>query len=714
MLKRRFFLTLELIGIGQNIFLLNPVSDIGMKKNKLSLSGGKMKITAIILFLSLFLNAETRHQMTIEDMWAMKRMGGITVNPATGQVIFRVTTFNMAENSSSSEYYYWSGDSTAPRPLFHKETAIRGFSWYKDGLLVLQKTDSGMALLSFNYNDSTLKKLDLFPKAVSGLVAGGNLLAFVSGEYAEASTLAEAKKLDQRVSWRKATGVVYDELLYRHWDTWLKNRYNHLYIYDLRNSRSFLLTPGKSNVPPIGLSSGHDIDISPNGEIVAFVRNPDPMPAISTNNEVYLYNHISKEIKIISKNSPGNDNAPRFSPDGRYLAYLSMEHAGFEADQRRFVVYDLKDDELKKAEYTLDVSVSDYAWGRNSRYIYFTADYRGYHSLFRYDFKTQETKLLLEKVFITSLAADPARDRLYLVNQSFSSPAELFTYSLDTGEMKQITHLNDERLSGIAFGKVDEFSFIGADKDTVHGWIIYPPNFNPQSKYGLLQIIHGGPQGAIGNSFHYRWNMQLFATFGYVVTAINFHGSTGYGQAFTNRISKDWGGAPFEDIMKGTDYLFKTYSFLDSTRLGAAGASYGGFMINWINGHTDRFKALVCHDGVFDQRSMYGATEELWFPEWEMGGTPYEVPDMYNKFSPSSYVKNMKTPMLVIHGGKDYRVPLSQGLQAFTALQRNGVPSRLLYFPDENHFVLQPQNAKLWWTTVYKWFQKYMPAKVKK
>jgi dipeptidyl aminopeptidase/acylaminoacyl peptidase len=271
-----------------------------------------------------------------------------------------------------------------------------------------------------------------------------------------------------------------------------------------------------------------------------------------------------------------------------------------------------------------------------------------------------------------------------------------------------LTCINGPILEELAMNPAEEFWFEGAESDKVHGYLLKPPQFEPDKKYPLVMLIHGGPQGAWHDNFHYRWNAQMFASPGYVVAMINFHGSTGYGQDFTDSISGDWGGRPFKDIMLGLDYLLSHYDFMDKDKVGAAGASYGGYMINWIEGHTNRFTCLISHAGVFDLRSMFGGTEELWFPEWEFQGTPWTNPDQYKKWSPSFYVQNFKTPCLVIHGQYDFRLPVTQGFQLFTALQRMYVPSKLLYFPDEGHFVTKPQNAQLWWKTMHEWLAEYL------
>lgn len=666
-----------------------------------------MRIFSAILIIALMATSMIAAKpMQIADLWAMERIVDLQVNPFSGDALIRTKTYNLEQNNSKTDFYLLPSTSAEPIPVLTGISGIGYVKWHKNKLLYSQTKDGQTALFHYDTDTGESIALATFPVPVQNLVVTNDHLAFVVNSPARARGLDDVALFNKTEAQKLSTGVVYDELLYRHWDTWLKNRYNHLYHYDIGSKKTRQVFSGKRNTPPVGLGSSHDIALSINGDMIAFVANPDKLKAASTNNEIYLYNNTTKEIKIISK-SPGNDNAPHFSPDNRFIGFLSMARAGFEADKKQFVVYDIRKDRLRTYPLDIDRSISDFVWAPDGKHIFFYADNMGYRSLYVYDTISKKAKVLWDQAFVSKVTTIPGTAELYALNQTFNQPSELYRINTQTGEKTQVTFFNKAITDRITFGDIGTFKFVGADEDTVHGWLITPPNFDASKKYPMVQIIHGGPQGAIGNSFHYRWNMQMFAAPGYVVAAINFHGSTGYGQAFTDRISGDWGGAPFEDIMKGTDYLVANYDFIDSSRVVAAGASYGGFMINWIAGQTDRFNALVNHDGVFDQRSMYGATEELWFPEWEFKGTPYEAPALFEKFSPSNYVANFKTPMLVIHGEMDYRVPVTQGMQAFTALQRMGVPSKFLYFPDENHFVLKPQNAKLWWTTVYDWFETY-------
>ncbi|TSA27000.1 MAG: S9 family peptidase, partial [Ignavibacteriales bacterium] len=330
-----------------------------------------------------------------------------------------------------------------------------------------------------------------------------------------------------------------------------------------------------------------------------------------------------------------------------------------------------------------------------------------FHSIYKYNLETGENKVLIKDGTNTSMKLSPDGNKIYFLRNQSILPNEIFSMDTDGGNLKQITNINGELLSQIQFGELDTFWSPGANKAKVQSIIVKPPFFNTNKKYPLMFLIHGGPQGNWADDFHYRWNLQMFAAKGYVVVAPNPRGSTGYGQKFTDEISGDWGGKVYTDLMNAYDYALKNFKFIDAKNTFASGASYGGYMINWIEGHTTRFNALFCHDGVFNLESMWGTTEELWFPEWEMKGTPYSNRALHQKWSPHQFANNFKTPMLIVHGALDFRVPESQAFELFTTLQRKGVPSKFLYFPDEFHFVTKPQNAQLWWRTVFEWFDQY-------
>ncbi len=401
------------------------------------------------------------------------------------------------------------------------------------------------------------------------------------------------------------------------------------------------------------------------------------------------------------------------------LAWRSQARAGFEADKWRLLVQDRQSGKTRDLTEKFDGSIGSFVWdpgveAETRDALEFTAEYRGGAPIYRIhlDGRVGRTPLFSE---VISPEADLHADDLawsngvlFFTRMSIMAPNEIWSAGGPPYHTEPVTHMNDALLSQIEMQPLESFTFKGANDEEVQGFMVKPPGFDPKKKYPLKFLIHGGPQGAWGNEWTYRWNAELFAASGnYVVVMINFHGSTGYGQKFTDSISGDWGGKPYVDLMKGLDYVEKTYPFIDKNREAALGASYGGYMANWILGHTNRFKCIVSHDGMFNTQSAYGTTEELWFPEWEFKGPPWKNRELYRKSSPHLFADKFKTPTLVVHGQNDYRLDVSEGFQLFTTLQRLKIPSKFLYFPDEGHWVLKPQNSRLWYKTVNDWVDRW-------
>jgi dipeptidyl aminopeptidase/acylaminoacyl peptidase len=452
-----------------------------------------------------------------------------------------------------------------------------------------------------------------------------------------------------------------------------------------------------------------EVSISPDGKSVAYVaRVAGRENAWRTNTDVFVApadGHTRPDD--VTAGNPAYDFGPAFSPDGKSLALRMMKRPGYEADRERLAVLDVASRKLRVVTEGWDRSAGSITWSPDGGTIYTDTDNLGNHSVFAIEVATGKARVVVDKG--TNTAPRVAGDRIVFSRDTLTSPAELYSVKPDGGELRQLTHLNDARVKAITWGDYQQYSFKGAKGDTVYGYVIKPAGFSGSGggKVPVAFLIHGGPQGSFGDHFHYRWNPEVFAGHGFGVVMVDFHGSTGYGQAFTDAINGDWGGAPYDDLMMGLDAALDKNPWLDRNRVAALGASFGGYMINWINGKTDRFKALVCHDGNLDERMAYFDTEELWFPEWEHGGLPWDKPEGYTKHNPIDLVKNWKTPTLVIHGGQDFRVVDTQGMATFTALQRKGVPSRFLFFPDENHWVLKPQNSKLWHEEVLAWIDRW-------
>jgi dipeptidyl aminopeptidase/acylaminoacyl peptidase len=549
----------------------------------------------------------------------------------------------------------------------------------------------------------------------------GKNIVFVSSVYPDCKDDACNKQRDEELKKSKVKAKTFTRLFYRHWNAFTEFKRSHLFVVSADTDASQPntardLTPGDHDVPPFSLGGQDMYTISPDGQEVAYTSNIDEVEATSTNNEIFTVPITGGSPKKIST-SPGSDTTPLYSPDGKYLAWRSQARAGFEADKWRLLVQDRQSGKTRDLTNDFDRSVGSFTWW-DSGAIYFSCEDHGHAPIYvatalpRPDGSNSVVPLQPDGMEIHADDLTWVPDTLFFSKMSISAPNEIWrttTNGTPRGQtFKPVTHMNDALLSKIDMQPLESFTFKGANNEDVQGFMVKPPGFDPNKKYPLKFLIHGGPQGAWGNSWTYRWNAELFAATGnYAVVMINFHGSTGYGQKFTDSISGDWGGKPYVDLMKGLDYVEKTYPFIDKNREAAMGASYGGYMTNWILGHTNRFKCIVTHDGMFNAESAYGMTEEMWFPEWEFKGPPWKKRDVYRKWSPHEYAQNFKTPTLVVHGQNDYRLDVSQAFDLFTTLQMLRVPSKMLYFPDEGHWVLKPQNSQLWYKTVNDWVDQW-------
>ncbi len=650
--------------------------------------------------------------LTVDDMLAMQRVSDPQVSPDGKWVAFSVRETDLDANRGRFDIWVAAVDgSTAASRLTSHPDADNEARWSADGKwLYFMSTRSGSSqvwrIKPAGGEAEQVTKLDADINGFK-LVPDGKRLVLAIDVWPDAKTLADSLKKDAAQAKKKSKAHVYDQLMFRHWDQWEDGKYSHLFVWagdnDVRD-----LTPGLATDTPIHPFGGMEqVTVSPDGKWAAYVaRVGGKEIAWTTNTDVFLVSTDGKGAKAldITADNKAYDFDPVFSPDGKTIALLAMKRPGFEADRQRITLYDVASKTTKVIADNWDRSANAITWSKDGKTIYTYADNLGNQSIFAVDVATGTTKVLAEKGSNNSVAI--AGDRLVFAKDTLKMPVELFTMKPDGTDTKQLTSFNKERVAKISWGDYEQFSFKGAKGDTVMGYVMKPAN-HKGGKVPVAFIIHGGPQGSFGDHFHYRWNPQAYAGHGYGAVFIDFHGSTGYGQAFTDSISGDWGGAPYEDLMTGLDAALAKYTWLDGNRVAALGASYGGFMINWINGHTDRFKALVCHDGIFDTRFAYYDTEEVWFPEWEHRATPFEKPEEYTKVSPVEFVKNWKTPTLVIHGGLDFRIPDTHGMAAFTALQRKKIPSRFLHFPDENHWVLKPQNSKLWHEEVLAWLDRF-------
>jgi dipeptidyl aminopeptidase/acylaminoacyl peptidase len=666
----------------------------------------------------LFCHAAETHPFSVHDMLAMDRISEPRVSPDGTQVAFTVRSTDLEANRGRFDLYLAPLDGAAVRRLTTHEARDSQPRWSTDGqFLYFLSTRSGSSQVwRLPLAGGEAEQVTRLPLDLDALEVGpdGKHLFFAAAVF-PGKGMEETKKVQDEQANRKTSGLVYEQLLFRHWDTWSDGTRNHLFSYDLVSGKAVDLMPGMhADSPTKPFGGREDYTISPDGRTVVFsARDVGREEAWSTNFDLFQVPANGSEPPVKITTNPAWDASPVFSPNGRSLAYLAMSRAGYEADRFRIVVRDWESGTEKSIDVRVndsergDRSPGDIAWTADGSELLCTADHLGQHALLAVEAATGRTRIVVGNG--TTSAPQQAGSRILYGMNSLLGPTELYTVSLDGQQSRRVTHLNDDKIGAARLGKAEQFTFTGANDETVHAYIVYPVDFDPSRKYPVAFLIHGGPQGSFGNDFHYRWNPQAYAGAGYAAVMVDFHGSTGYGQAFTDAIRGDWGGAPFEDLMKGLDAALARYSFLDSDRVGALGASYGGYMVNWIAGKApDRFNALITHDGNLDERMAYFQTEELWFPEWEHGGTPWDNPSGYAKHNPIDLVKNWKTPMLVIHGQKDYRVVYTQGIATFTALQRRGIPSRFLFFPDENHWVLSPANSIYWHENVMGWLDRWV------
>ncbi len=658
--------------------------------------------------------AQAKRPFTFEDMMALKRVAEPAVSPDGRWVLFAATHVDLEANTRTPHVWVAPVAGGAARQLTSGEGEERP-RWAPDGKRFLYGSRKDSQIWTAGFDPET-GKLAGDAKPVTSISTGaegalwspdGKNILFVSEVYPDCRDDACNKARDEAKGKSKVKATIYTRLLFRHWNKYDDGKRSHLFVVPADGGAARDLTPGDYDVPPFSLGGQDDYAFSPDGSEVAYASNHDVVEATSTNEDIFTVKVATGETKQITTNK-GADSTPLYSPDGRYIAYKAQLRAGYESDRWRLMLYERATGKVTNPTEKFDSWVESFAWGPHSKRIYFSAEEKGEAPIYSVYVDGGELSRVVgghnDDVTVT-----PDGKTLLFTRMSAQAPNEIYRSGTEQGASGEaVTALNREVLSQVHMSSLEPFWFRSADGLRVQGFLVRPPNFDATKKYPVKFLVHGGPQGAWGDSWTYRWNAQLFAASGYVVVMLNFRGSTGYGQAFIDRINGDWGGGAYQDLMTGLDYALGKYSFLDRGRVCAMGASFGGYMVNWIAGHTTRFQCLVSHDGDFNNESSYGSTEELWFPEWEFHGTPWTNPLTYRKWSPHRFVARFKTPTLVIHGQLDYRVDVSEGLQMFTALQRQGVPSKFLYFPDEGHWVLKPQNSRLWYQTVNAWVDEHL------
>jgi len=671
----------------------------------------KLIFTIILLVPIIIAGTAGAENITFNDLYSFAQAGDLQFSPDGKNIIFTKTEYDVEEGSSTTHIWSMDTDGTNLRQLTNGPTDEWHPRWSPDGrfLLFISDREDGSQAWVLPADGGEARQVTDISTGVRGAewFPNSDKILFYSRVYPDCSTDSCNQARESESESNPIEAKVYDELLFRHYNSWDDGRVNQLFTTTLDGEIS-RITQGPYDAPTSLLGGYVDYDISPDGNEICYVMNTDSMPALSTNNDLFLMDAAGGEYSRIIIGD-GQQNSPFYSPDGRYIACLSQARAGYESDQNDLLIYDRNTRRITNLTDNFDLSVAFNLWGPESKYIYFQAIEHGFSPIWRINIETRKMEKLLSGAVFRNLNISPD-GRFLVVNRSLSDqPYEMYLYDIAKNKSDRLTYFTGEFTDRVRMNRAEEFWFTGFNGDSVHGFLTLPPDFNNNNKYPLALLIHGGPQWCwLGDFNYYGWNTQLVAAQGYIVAQIDPHGSVGYGLAFKEYVSGNWGKGDYEDLMLGVDYLIDQHPYIDTTRMAALGRSYGGFMTNWICGRTDRFKCLITVDGLFSQFSSYYTTEELWFPEWEFKGTPYTNPEEYRRSSPETYVQNFNTPTLIVHGQKDYRVDVSEAFQMFTALRRLGIPAELVYFPDESHSIRKIKNHRFVYEKQFEWLEKWL------
>lgn len=664
-------------------------------------------ILCLILLTPILVFAE-KAPFTIETLYQLKSVDDPQISPDGTKIAYVVTSYNMKEGKSNSDIWLMDAEGGEPVQLTQSGKADFHPRWSPDGkqLMFLSYREEGSQIWLLPAQGGEAVQLTHLSYSVSDplWLPDGKSIVFNADVFPEYGAV---DSLNQRDSDTMDSGPVQahmaDKLLYRHWTSYSDGRYTHTLLLDVDSGNVKDLTPGEFNAPRFALG-GWGYQISPDRQELCVVSNHDNDPWSSTNADLFTVEIESGEIKNITDANEAFDGNPLYSPDGNYIAYVCQEIPRFEADRFRLTIYDRRSGESTILTESFDYWVDDYIWSPDSKSLYFIAEREGHFPLYKVDIKSKNISLITDVKAINAINLSPDGKWFALTRRSVNEPTELYRMTSKGKQLTRLTFVNQKIEEEVDMRPAEELWIEGADGIKVHTYLIKPHNFDPAKKYPLIINVHGGPQMMWADAFRGDW--QVYPGAGYVLAFPNPHGSTGYGQSYTDAISKDWGGKVYQDVMKVTDAL-ADLPYVDAERMGAMGWSYGGYMMMWLEGHTDRFKAICSMMGVYDLKSMFGATEELWFPEWDLGGQPWNS-DLYEQWSPSNYVTNFKTPCLVITGERDYRVPYTQSLHFYTDLQKMEVPSRLIVFKNDGHWPNYVKSMPLYYNAHLDWFHKYL------
>ena len=671
-------------------------------------------LTTLLVTALLAQGSAKPHAYTVQDQVSLRRLLAFEVSPDGSRIAYTLRTTDLEANKGLIDLWLINADGSNPRQLTSDPAPDSDPIFSPDGksIFFLSARGGSSQVWKLSLEGGEPVQVTRSPIDVDAYTMSrdGSMIAFAAETFVDCDTLdCTKKRLDEKAK-SKASGRLYDSLFVRHWDTWKDGRRAHLFVTKTSGGPIVDVTKKlAADAPPKPFGGSEEFTFTADGKSLVFTaRDVGRTEAWSTDLDLFVTPvDGSKPPTKLTTTNRATDTQPVFSPDGTQLAYLAMSRPGYEADKLRVIVRDWAKGTERSLTDAWDRSAGSLVWAKDGKTLYVTSDDLGQVALFGIDVATGQATRLFNQGSVS--AVDASSGKLIFALDSLLAPSDLMSLPLDgKGNATQLTKVNADLLAGVKLGQPEQFSFTGANGDTVYGYVVKPTDFDAKKKYPLAFLVHGGPQGSFGNHWHYRWNPQAYAGHGFVAVMIDFHGSTGYGQKFTDAINGDWGGKPLEDLQKGFAAAVSKYPFIDKDRACALGASYGGFMINWMAGNwNEPWKCFVNHDGNLDETMAYYDTEELWFPEWEHGGTPWENKAGYAKHNPVDHVAKWKVPMLVVHGGKDFRVVDTQGLSTFTVLQRRGIPSKFLHFPDENHWVLKPANSVLWHETVLGWLDQW-------
>ncbi|MDP2303907.1 MAG: S9 family peptidase [Ignavibacteria bacterium] len=670
----------------------------------------KITILIVLLFAVTTLVVPQKRGVTLDDIYRVKGVSAPHVSPTGEKLLFTVGEPDMKKGKSTTSLFIMSSDGSSQTQIdFGKEKASSPF-WGKDDNTIYfeRSVDDFNQLFSYSIKDKKEEQLTSFYGGISSPVFSNDFsyLLFSAEVYPDCGVDQECNKINsEAASDGPVQAYLADELLYRHWTFTIDGKYTHTFLFDLKSKEYKDITPGKYHTPIFMLGGGIGFAVSPDGNEIALVSNREKDQASTTNSDIWIYSIKNQSLKNLTEKNKAWDGTPIYSPDGKYLAYRKQLIPAYEADKFRISLYNRVTGEDKIITESFDNWINDFIWANDSKTIYFSGDVKGYSPIFKLNINSEKFEKITKDISVGGFAISHDDKSLYYTYRLMHLPAEIYSFDISSSREKKLTSFNDLLLSEVDFVPVEQMWIDGAEGKPVHVLIVKPHNFDANKKYPLIVNVHGGPQSQWMDAF--RGDGQVYSGYGYVVAFPNPHGSTGYGQEYTAAISKDWGGKVYEDVIAVTAHLSKL-QYIDKDRIGAMGWSYGGYMMNWLQAKSpERYKCFVSMMSLYNLESFYGTTEELWFPEWDLKGSPWNS-DLYKKFSPSNYVDNFSTPTLIISGEKDYRVSYNQSLEYFTALQKKGIDSRLIIFKNDGHWPSHVKSMPLYYNAHLEWFNKYL------